>query len=167
MRDLSALPNLTLALVQTSLAWHDRQANLEHFELLLEQAKGADLIVLPEMFTTGFSMASQTLAEPENGPTHAGRQALRQGAQTGAHIAQPVVQVIGASTEPRPVSDKHIHRHFEVIGQPTNLPNVELAFAAEDFRHHRLGGQVRDKIRLTASLAALAVSAGRSPPIHE
>jgi len=70
MRDLSALPNLNIALVQTSLAWHDRQANLEHFELLLEQAKGADLIVLPEMFTTGFSMESATLAEPEHGPTH-------------------------------------------------------------------------------------------------
>ncbi|MGH8390840.1 MAG: amidohydrolase, partial [Pseudomonas sp.] len=40
MRDLSALPNLNIALVQTTLAWHDRQANLEHFELLLEQAKG-------------------------------------------------------------------------------------------------------------------------------
>ena len=70
MRDLNALPNLTIALVQTSLAWHDRQANFDHFELLLEQARGADLIVLPEMFTTGFSMESQTLAEPENGPTH-------------------------------------------------------------------------------------------------
>jgi omega-amidase len=46
MRDLSALPDLNIALVQTSLVWHDRQANLEHFELLLEQAKGADLIVL-------------------------------------------------------------------------------------------------------------------------
>jgi omega-amidase len=70
MRDLSALPDLNIALVQTTLAWHDRQANLEHFELLLEQAKGADLIVLPEMFTTGFSMDSATLAEPPNGPTH-------------------------------------------------------------------------------------------------
>ncbi|MGE8069772.1 amidohydrolase, partial [Pseudomonas sp. NPDC089569] len=28
MRDLSNLPTLTLALIQTSLAWHDRQANL-------------------------------------------------------------------------------------------------------------------------------------------
>jgi len=36
---------------------------------LLEQARGADLIILPEMFTTGFSMESETLAEPENGPT--------------------------------------------------------------------------------------------------
>lgn len=70
MRDLNALPNLTIALVQTTLAWHDRQANLEHFDALLEQARGADLIVLPEMFTSGFSMESASLAEPENGPTH-------------------------------------------------------------------------------------------------
>ncbi len=59
MRDLSALPNLNIALVQTTLAWHDRQANLEHFDGLLEQARGADLIILPEMFTTGFSMDSR------------------------------------------------------------------------------------------------------------
>lgn len=37
MRDLSALPDLNIALVQTTLAWHDRQANLEHFELLLSR----------------------------------------------------------------------------------------------------------------------------------
>lgn len=39
MRDLSGLPDLTLALVQTTLVWHDRQANFEHFEELLEQAQ--------------------------------------------------------------------------------------------------------------------------------
>ncbi|NER61289.1 amidohydrolase, partial [Pseudomonas sp. MAFF212428] len=38
MRDLSSLPNLTIALVQTTLAWQDRLANYEHFEALLEQA---------------------------------------------------------------------------------------------------------------------------------
>jgi predicted amidohydrolase len=69
MRDISQLPKLEVALVQTSLAWHDRTANLEHFAELLEPVKGADLVILPEMFTTGFSMASQTLAEPEAGPT--------------------------------------------------------------------------------------------------
>ena len=37
MRDLSVLANLNIALIQTSLAWHDRKANLEHFESLLEQ----------------------------------------------------------------------------------------------------------------------------------
>ena len=71
MRDLTMLPDLELALVQTTLAWHDCAANHAHFETLLEQAKGADLIVLPEMFTTGFSMDSAALAEPEQGPTHA------------------------------------------------------------------------------------------------
>ncbi len=60
MRDLSTLPDLDIALVQTTLAWHDRRANLEHFHALLEQARGVDLIILPEMFTTGFSMESET-----------------------------------------------------------------------------------------------------------
>ena len=69
MRDLKGLPDLTVALVQTTLAWHDREANFAHFDELLEQARGADLVVLPEMFTTGFSMESKTLAEPEHGPT--------------------------------------------------------------------------------------------------
>src|SRR6218665_1917576 len=70
-RDLSQLPDLTVALVQTTLAWHDPAANFAHFETLLEQARGAHLIVLPEMFTTGFSMDSETLAEPEQGAAYA------------------------------------------------------------------------------------------------
>jgi predicted amidohydrolase len=69
MRDLSNLPNLNVALVQTTLAWHDSKANHAHLEELLEQAQGADLVILPEMFTTGFSMESEALAEPENGVT--------------------------------------------------------------------------------------------------
>lgn len=69
MRDLSEMTDLNVALVQTTLAWHDRAANLEHFAGLLEQAKGADLVILPEMFTTGFSMHSETLCEQQEGPT--------------------------------------------------------------------------------------------------
>ena len=78
MRDLTGLPDLQLALIQTSLVWQDAAANREHFARLLEQARGADLIVLPEMFSTGFSMDSAALAEPEDGPT---TQWLRQQAQ--------------------------------------------------------------------------------------
>lgn len=61
--------DLELALIQTSLAWHDPAANREHLQTLLEQARGADLVILPEMFTTGFSMESAALAEPEDGPS--------------------------------------------------------------------------------------------------
>lgn len=69
MRDLTRLPDLELALIQTTLAWQDPAANHAHFQALLQQAEGADLIVLPEMFSTGFSMDSAALAEPEDGPT--------------------------------------------------------------------------------------------------
>jgi predicted amidohydrolase len=69
MRDLSGLADLDLALIQSELAWHDPLANRAHFQALFEQACGADLVVLPEMFTSGFSMDSADLAEPEDGPS--------------------------------------------------------------------------------------------------
>lgn len=70
MRDLSNLPDLELALIQTILVWQDAAANRDRFIGLLDEARGADLIVLPEMFTTAFSMDSEALAEPEDGPTY-------------------------------------------------------------------------------------------------
>lgn len=66
---MSDKPDLELALIQTTLAWHDPAANRSRFEALLEQARGADLVILPEMFSTGFSMDSAALAEAEDGPT--------------------------------------------------------------------------------------------------
>ncbi|WP_296271182.1 amidohydrolase [Pseudomonas sp. UBA6323] len=75
---MSNKPDLELALIQTTLAWHDPVANRHHFEHLLEQARGADLVILPEMFSTGFSMDSAELAEAEGGPT---TQWLREQAQ--------------------------------------------------------------------------------------
>ena len=55
-------------LVQTNLSWEDPQQNRRSLG-----GKVADLssglIVLPEMFNTGFSMASEHLAEPMSGPT--------------------------------------------------------------------------------------------------
>lgn len=71
MRDLSQLADLKLALVQTTLVWHDAKANRERFDALLESARGADVVILPEMFTTGFSMESEALAEAEEGETYA------------------------------------------------------------------------------------------------
>ncbi|ARU87650.1 amidohydrolase [Pseudomonas sp. M30-35] len=69
MRDLTTLPDLNLALVQSDLVWQDPAANREHFEQLLASVEGVDLVVLPEMFSTGFSMDSAKLAEPEGGPS--------------------------------------------------------------------------------------------------
>ncbi|NLY12633.1 MAG: amidohydrolase [Gammaproteobacteria bacterium] len=69
MRDLSALPDLRLALLQGPLVWHDVPANLHYFSQLLAGLEPVDLVLLPEMFNTGFSMDSASQAEAEMGPT--------------------------------------------------------------------------------------------------
>lgn len=63
--------DLRITLVQTALHWENAAANRKHFdELLLEVKPGStDLVVLPEMFTTGFSMQPDVLAEKMDGPT--------------------------------------------------------------------------------------------------
>jgi len=62
--------DLTITVLQSDLAWHDPAANRAHFAGLLRNLpEPTDLVVLPEMFTTGFSMATRELAEPMAGPT--------------------------------------------------------------------------------------------------
>lgn len=59
--------NLTLTLVQTPLHWESPAANRAMLEeKLSDLEQPTDVIVLPEMFTTGFSMAAPQLAEPMN-----------------------------------------------------------------------------------------------------
>lgn len=64
------MENLRVSMVQADLAWENRAENLSRFSRLLDPLRGqTDLILLPEMFTTGFSMAATRFAEPEDGPT--------------------------------------------------------------------------------------------------
>ncbi|NOZ46991.1 MAG: amidohydrolase [Chlorobi bacterium] len=60
--------NLKITLVQSNLKWHDKDANMNHFnKLLTENTLNTDIVILPEMFTTGFSMNSKQLAEKMDG----------------------------------------------------------------------------------------------------
>lgn len=52
-----------------NLAWCDAAENLRHAEELIKSQPGADVYVLPEMFTTGFCMEPSRIAEPMEGPT--------------------------------------------------------------------------------------------------
>lgn len=64
------MPDLRATIVQSMLHWEDAEANRAMFGDMLSTLKGmTDLIVLPEMFTTGFSMRSTELAEDMSGPT--------------------------------------------------------------------------------------------------
>ena len=56
---------------QFDVAWEDKDENFKRVRSLLNRRKLASrsLVVLPEMFATGFSMNSGATAEPANGPT--------------------------------------------------------------------------------------------------
>ncbi len=64
---------LTLALVQADLLWENPEANRDALSkkivALFSENQKTDMIVLPEMFTTGFSMKAKSLAEDEDGKT--------------------------------------------------------------------------------------------------
>ena len=57
------MQDLRVTLVQTEQFWEDKVKNLNHFTDLLSTIEETDLIILPEMFHTGFSMNVELLAE--------------------------------------------------------------------------------------------------------
>lgn len=64
------MSNLKVSLVQTSLHWEDKASNLSMLSEKIASVKASThLVVLPEMFTTGFSMKPEQLAENMEGDT--------------------------------------------------------------------------------------------------
>ena len=64
------MSSLTFTLVQTALHWENKEANLQMLSQKIDAIKEpTQVIVLPEMFSTGFSMKPELLAEDMNGPT--------------------------------------------------------------------------------------------------
>jgi omega-amidase len=82
--------DLTVSLVQTDIHWQDAAKNRAALDRRLAQiSMPTDLIVLPEMFTTGFSMQAAELAETMDGPTVdwlRGHAAAHQAVVTGSII---------------------------------------------------------------------------------
>lgn len=64
------MSNLTISLIQTNLSWEDKAANLQMLEKKIDALQDkTEIIILPEMFSTGFSMRAKELAETMDGPT--------------------------------------------------------------------------------------------------
>ena len=89
---MSEQETLKVSLIQSPLHWHDIDANLAMMEEKIWQiGQKTDLIILPEMFTTGFTNAAPELAEPMNSKTFRWmkQQAMQtQAAVTGSFIAR-------------------------------------------------------------------------------
>lgn len=62
------MQDLTVTLVQADQIWENVQDNLDHYASLLSSIESTDLIVLPEMFQTAFSM-NTSFAEKMTGPS--------------------------------------------------------------------------------------------------
>jgi omega-amidase len=61
------MENLSVAIIQTELKWEDIDENLLRLTEKLNQVSDTDLIILPEMFSTGFTMNAKLVAERESG----------------------------------------------------------------------------------------------------
>ena len=61
------MSKLSITLIQTHLYWENIAQNLNHFDRLIDGIGETDLIVLPETFSTAFSMNSDALAETADG----------------------------------------------------------------------------------------------------
>ena len=86
------MEKLRVALLQNNIAWENIPANLAYCDKILANLdRDIHLVILPEMFTTGFSMTAVQYAEEGNGPTLT---ALKQWASlydialTGSYIAR-------------------------------------------------------------------------------
>ena len=77
---------MKVRLIQHDIAWGDPQANLHHLDTLLAGAHGADLYVLPEMFTTGFATLPDATVETGE-PCEGLRWMQRKAAELDAAIA--------------------------------------------------------------------------------
>ena len=64
------MTTLAITTIQTNLHWEDKAANLQMFaDKILSIKEKTEIIVLPEMFSTGFSVLPEKLAETMDGDT--------------------------------------------------------------------------------------------------
>lgn len=67
MEDFSTL---RISMLQSHIVWEDVEENICYYGELLRRLKGkTDLAVLPELFTTGLSLRTEDLSEPNDGKT--------------------------------------------------------------------------------------------------
>ena len=127
---------MQVAAVQHTIVWQDPSANHAHLAPLIAAAaqEGADLVVLSEMFSTGFSMDTECVAQAPDGPSTIFLQ--QQAALHGVWIAGSVPVADQANTLPvnrlvlaGPQGEQH---HYD--------KEHPFSFAGED-QHYRPGQQ--------------------------
>ncbi len=124
---------LRVSLVQQPIAWQQPEHNREHFGRLLAPLAGdTDLVVLPEMFPTGFSMEATKLAEHVDGPTTRWMRSLAR--RLDAAVTGSVITAEG---------DGHYNRMLWVTpdAEPKHYDKRHLFRMAQEHHHFSSGNQ--------------------------
>lgn len=129
MRD-NVLKDLNVTLVQHTLAWEDPRDNRQQFDALLESAApDTDLVLLPEMFTTGFSMNALANAEEPGGATE----------QWMRHMAQRHDCALGGSVAVRAEGEVYNRFLFVTPDSTTHYDKRHLFRMAGEHRRYAMG----------------------------
>ena len=132
------MSDLRVSLLQQALHWENPAANRAQFEAAITELRGTtDLVVLPEMFTTGFSMATEYIAEPAARDTLPWLQAMARhtdaaicgslAVRDGKHVFNRLLFVTPEGTS-RHYDKKHCfrmsgeHRHYDSGGDKLIVP---------------------------------------------
>jgi len=134
--------------LQLDISWEDKQANFRKVRHLLEKAAPAagTLVVLPEMFATGFSMNVAAVAEPYQGETEKFLSALAMQhavyvlggaamigktgrARNKALLFAPNGEMVGYYAKMRPFSVGGETEHYAAGDRPMSfsLPGITMA----------------------------------------
>lgn len=109
-------PNLKISLAEFDIEWENPQANLEFLDQLLGNHQ-SDLIILPEMFTTGFSMNPQLIAEEPFGKSY----------EWMKSIAEKGNCAVSGSISTRE-NGKYFNRHYFVTAEGTVIYDKKHLF---------------------------------------
>jgi predicted amidohydrolase len=123
---------MRVAAIQHDIVWEDRPATLDALRPLVAQAAGARLIVLTEMFATGFSMHPEQIAEDEGGPAEQFllEQATQHDAYLVASIAQRATDGRFQNTAVVAAPDGTVHRYAKI--HPFSYADEHLHYSAGD-----------------------------------
>ncbi|MDO7874912.1 amidohydrolase [Hymenobacter sp. ASUV-10] len=136
--------DLTVSMVQANLHWQDAAANRATLDRCLSQISiSTDLIVLPEMFTTGFSMDAAALAETMDGPTVAWMRqhaAAHQAVITGSSIIEENGQYFNRLLWVRPDSSLSYYdkRHLFTLAREQDTYTAGTTRLIEEWRGWRI-----------------------------
>jgi predicted amidohydrolase len=123
---------MRLTLVQSDIVWESAAASLSRLDALLAKVE-TDLIVLPEMFSTGFSMKASAIAEPEDGPSF--RWMLQKSAALKA--------VLIGSVPTKTTEGKAVNRLYVTFpdGRHLHYDKKHLFTLAKEHEHYEPGTQ--------------------------